>query len=482
MQLRFLHSLALAGVAALVSACLVLEPLDFEPVVTADDVADTDTTEDVGDGGADVPSDLAAYLACRSGEARTLWEGEEAREGEPCQCSGVLVCNLSGTLDCLGSTPVNACGGCEDSPAVVGDACGRCNGVWACDGTRAICSGDSAVNACGGCGELTNVDNGPAEPGETCTLGDGTDGLVRCASPDTAVCLPPDTNVCGGSEPLPQSPGEACGDCDGGRIVCQGPDGVRCVSENALVNECGGCGSLPQPNGGECGCGGTLACGDDGTQVCQNSLPNACGGCETLNGTVGDVCRAGRTWQCSGADTVECRPSDEVCEFALPTDGEDESPEVRPGDPCGTCQVGYVVCGSGAARCVGGVFENACGGCGPLVANPGTSCGPNAEWSCQDTELRCALLPCFNRQRDAAEADVDCGGTCTLACGVASTCSRDTDCGSGRCVRGRCAAPDRDGDGVADSVDNCPVVFNPDQADRDRDNLGDACDPDGDGN
>jgi hypothetical protein len=35
---------------------------------------------------------------------------------------------------------------------------------------------------------------------------------------------------------------------------------------------------------------------------------------------------------------------------------------------------------------------------------------------------------------------------------------------------------------VADSVDNCPVVFNPDQADRDRDNLGDACDPDGDGN
>ena len=44
---------------------------------------------------------------------------------------------------------------------------------------------------------------------------------------------------------------------------------------------------------------------------------------------------------------------------------------------------------------------------------------------------------------------------------------------------------DQDGDGVPDNVDNCPTVYNPDQADSNHDGIGDACDPtfdsDGDG-
>ena len=35
--------------------------------------------------------------------------------------------------------------------------------------------------------------------------------------------------------------------------------------------------------------------------------------------------------------------------------------------------------------------------------------------------------------------------------------------------------PDTDGDGVADSIDNCPTVPNPDQADKNFDGVGDAC-------
>jgi len=38
--------------------------------------------------------------------------------------------------------------------------------------------------------------------------------------------------------------------------------------------------------------------------------------------------------------------------------------------------------------------------------------------------------------------------------------------------------PDTDGDGVPDSVDNCPEVPNPDQLDTNQSGLGDACDPD----
>jgi len=40
---------------------------------------------------------------------------------------------------------------------------------------------------------------------------------------------------------------------------------------------------------------------------------------------------------------------------------------------------------------------------------------------------------------------------------------------------------DHDDDGVPDVLDSCPEVANPDQADQDHDGLGDACDPDKDG-
>ncbi len=35
--------------------------------------------------------------------------------------------------------------------------------------------------------------------------------------------------------------------------------------------------------------------------------------------------------------------------------------------------------------------------------------------------------------------------------------------------------PDDDGDGMPDCADNCPGIYNPDQADSDRDNIGDDC-------
>ena len=42
-------------------------------------------------------------------------------------------------------------------------------------------------------------------------------------------------------------------------------------------------------------------------------------------------------------------------------------------------------------------------------------------------------------------------------------------------------APDRDGDGITDEADNCPLVPNPDQTDTDGGGSGDACDADDDG-
>ena len=39
--------------------------------------------------------------------------------------------------------------------------------------------------------------------------------------------------------------------------------------------------------------------------------------------------------------------------------------------------------------------------------------------------------------------------------------------------------PDQDGDGVPDTIDNCPTVANPDQISTYGDTLGDACNPNG---
>jgi hypothetical protein len=45
---------------------------------------------------------------------------------------------------------------------------------------------------------------------------------------------------------------------------------------------------------------------------------------------------------------------------------------------------------------------------------------------------------------------------------------------------GKCPSTDGDGDGISDALDNCPSMYNPDQADNDGDGIGDACDADDD--
>ena len=60
------------------------------------------------------------------------------------------------------------------------------------------------------------------------------------------------------------------------------------------------------------------------------------------------------------------------------------------------------------------------------------------------------------------------------ACDDGDPCTVDDMCSGGVCAG--TPAPDCDGDGTCDLLDNCPGVPNPDQADSDGDAFGDACD------
>jgi len=55
-----------------------------------------------------------------------------------------------------------------------------------------------------------------------------------------------------------------------------------------------------------------------------------------------------------------------------------------------------------------------------------------------------------------------------------ASCGAKQYCGEGGSVTG--SLTDADGDGIDDSIDNCPYAFNPDQADADSNGIGDQCD------
>lgn len=86
-------------------------------------------------------------------------------------------------------------------------------------------------------------------------------------------------NACGGSAALDAAPGETCGPCDRGLVVCEGADATRCLGEGAL-DACGGCDVLPGAPGDACGVcdDGALACGEDGLACEDAAASNACGG------------------------------------------------------------------------------------------------------------------------------------------------------------------------------------------------------------
>ncbi|XP_045051658.1 cartilage oligomeric matrix protein isoform X1 [Desmodus rotundus] len=144
-----------------------------------------------------------------------------------------------------------------------------------------------------------------------------------------------------------------------------------------------------------------------------------------------------------------------------------------------------------------------CGQCQPgFVGDQASGCRPRAQRFCPDgTPSTCHEKADCILERDGSRS-------CVCAIGWAGNgllCGRDTDldgfpdekqrCSERQCRKDNCVTvpnsgqedvdrdgigdacdPDADGDGVLNEEDNCPLVRNPDQRNSDSDKWGDACD------
>ena len=373
------------------------------------------------------------------------------------------------------------CGGADCGPCAPGGGCkvdSDCSaGVCVAGTCQDPTCGDGLAN-----GNETGVDCGGADCA-VCGAGEGCSTEVDCA---TLWCA---AGVCGTA---PCDDGQQNGHETG--VDCGGPD-------------CGAC-----PSGGGCTDAGDCASGVCAGAVClaptcEDEVQNGeetdvdCGGSVCEPCADGSGCVESTDCQssyCADDETCATAPCDDSVQNGLETGADCGGPD------CGACPVGE------------GCVED----------------GDCESGLCQD-DTCVAVATCVDDEQNGEETDVDCGGPVCDACGEGQGCKVDADCGAAECIDDVCKTEatvddcgdgtvdpgeacddggtkpgdgcsadceiedgwlcttspagtseckkDSDGDGVPDDVDNCPDDANPDQADLDKDGVGDECDDDKDG-
>lgn len=377
---------------------------------------------DTADGGR-VCAERCEDAPCPDGWACTSMQDSDGTSVRLCLPAGDVFCEPCATdADCGAGWVVCRDGVDSAFCATACDASGLCPLGAACE-TVAIDGADRAlcIPETGSCADCLDLD------------GDGFGVGVACAGAD---CDDDDDTAHEGADEVCNGEDD---DCDG--AVDEGYD-LSTDSEH-----CGACGAACDPAMGTGACAGgacTIEACDEGWVDCNGDVAD---GCET------DLDGPGF---CGACDRLA-----NVC------GGCAELPET-PGDPCGTCGSGLIVCVTPeTVDCVGDLGDaayNACGGCETLANEPGVACGP-----CGLDEYTCV---------EGVTSDSACDGV-TLACepGSGAVCEDGALVG---CLEDGC------GIGVLDACDACgcadgaclPTVCTP-GAERCNARLAQRCDPDG---
>ena len=422
-------------------------------------------------------------------------------------------------------TPTLTCPSCEDYNSCTVDSCDTTTGTCRhdplnCDDGNP-CTSDScdSIDFPGGCRHTSLSAGTVCDDGNSCTQGDVCDGSSHCigqAQPAGTACN--DGNSCTTSDTCtdtgqclgtPQAPGTTCDDgnlCTSGDTCVQAASGgTACQGVSKDCSDGNLCTlDICDPATGQCS-NPPVNC-DDGNSCTIDSCDPATGSCLRVSAsgtcsdgnfcTVGDFCGGGNCISGSPnscddhiACTVDsCIPAgltqgcQHIAMNSLCVSGNECISEYC--DPQRGCVQQFVPNG---ARCnlsdLCHIDVCSAGLCFPLAFvcedyNPCTddSCDP-ATGACTHTNN---TAPCSDGNA-CTVGDVCSNGTCQS--GAPANCDDGKACTVDSCdpILGCIhtfdqSLPDSDGDGVPDSCDNCPTVYNPDQRDTDGDGLGDACD------
>ncbi len=364
------------------------------------------------------------------------------------------------------------------------------------------------------------VDPGETDPGDPCspnTVAPGcladTDGDGVIDSEDPA---PMDPCVPSAWAPACDSDGDGVSD---GEEVSDGTDPEVFDTDGDGISDGGeqGLGSDPldpcDPNDT------ALACDSDG-----DGIPN---GWEPLVGTLPDMADTDDDGMSDGAELGAgsdplnpCDPDSAAaaCQGDSDMDGIPDSVEDANGngvvdngetDPNDADTDGDGLCDGSASvdgTCDAGEDANNNGAIDDGESDPLDPCDPDAsDASCsEDVDSDNDGIPdsvedangdgvVDEGETDPNNADTDGDGLCDGGAAVDGTCDAGEDTNNNGAIDDgesdpldpcdpdadapACnGEPDEDADGIADAVDNCPSVSNPDQADSDGDGVGDACD------
>ena len=426
-------------------AALPLESLDDKEACTLDLCNEEE----------DLVEHLPLEGACDDGNTCTLddWCNNGLCTGGAAtlDCDDANPCTLDSCLPALGCVHDWADGSCDDgNPCTDGDKC-----------SQGVCQPESAVECDDGnpctqdsCDEEFGciatplsaepcADSSPCANGSECDAGKclavayatGCEiqcGDGSCQPPDNPSLCPVDCGACGDGacrELEARAHGAACArDC-----LANCGDGMCVSPENSswCLLDCGNCGD------------GLCSLSEDHNS-CATDCPSSCGDSECSGEEEMSICLADCLGKCG----------DGICDWT-------ETPFSCSQD-CTHCGDGHCTTGESLDECP----EDCSNQCGNQLCEGfenadscAADCGDCGDGVCGATE-------------DGAGCPQDCDGGCGDGqCGpleLEDTCP--TDC-----------ALDPDGDWVLTILDNCPLHFNPAQADLDGDGVGDLCDFDDDG-
>ncbi|MBU6280939.1 hypothetical protein KGQ64_01760 [bacterium] len=490
------------------------------PTCPSDSVASSGTQCRASSGECD-PAEACtgASVACPV-DARSAAGTACSSDGNPCtadRCDGAsascahpagnagAVCRASAGLCDLAETCTGTSTSCPDDVlAQAGTSCrpsaGACDVAEACTGASVACPADVVSSA----GTQCRSSAGPCDVAEACTGASAAcpaDGF----QPASATCRP------------------SAGDCDVAEL-CTG-SAATCPADGfrSAATQC-------RPSAGECdpaeNCTGTSSacpadakasagtgCSSDGNPCTADRCDGSSDACGHPAGNPGAPCRAATSAcdvveTCTGTST-ECpadafQPSTTTCRVAA-----------GPCDVVEACTGTSATCPPDGFKAAATVCRDSAGACDPAESCTGTSAACPADLrspqgtACRVSAGACDVAETCDGTSPACPADsfrsasTQCrasAGACDVAetCpGTSATCPVDTIAPAGHTCRGASAGDacdsaevcdgqskscpidayvDGDVDGIPDPCDNCPSVANSNQADVDRDGIGNLCD------